>query len=157
MFAFAREGKISALLFGDDPWIQFPDDQNVMFIENKMVFKQLEEELHAYFQGTLKEFSVPLDYSGTPFQQKVLKKVKEIPFGTTITYSQLATAAGGKEKTRAVAAANARNQLLILVPCHRVVGEGKRLTGYRGGLDRKRGLIEFERSHADQSYNSSLF
>lgn len=157
LFASAREGKICLLLFADDPCVQGSNDQIGPMVENKAVIELLEEELRAYFLGTLKAFSVPLSFSGTTFQQKVWKKVQEIPFGTTLTYGNLALDAGGKEKTRAVAGANSRNQLLLLVPCHRVVGEGKRLTGFRGGLERKRWLIEFERSHSKQTLHSTLF
>ncbi|MBN4056801.1 methylated-DNA--[protein]-cysteine S-methyltransferase [bacterium AH-315-J21] len=104
----------------------------------------LREELAQYFQMTLKEFTTPIDVFGTPFQRKVWRKLLNIPYGTTRSYGQQAANLGKSEAVRAVAAANGVNYLSILIPCHRVIGANGSLTGYGGGLWRKRSLLELE-------------
>src|SRR4051794_41346952 len=94
-------------------------------------------QLDEYFAGTRTEFDVPLDLRGTPFQQRVWAALGEIPYGTTVTYTQLAEAVGRPDVVRAVAAAVGRTPVPIVVPCHRVVGAGGALTGYGGGPPRK--------------------
>jgi methylated-DNA-[protein]-cysteine S-methyltransferase len=106
-------------------------------------FRQAAEQLGAYFAGELREFDLPLAPHGTPFQQRVWATLREIPYGTTISYAELA-AAGGPGAARAAGAANGRNPLAIVIPCHRVVGASGTLTGYGGGLARKRLLLDHE-------------
>lgn len=106
----------------------------------------LEEELSAYFLGELKKFRFPLDPRGTPFQIKVWKALQEIPYGRTISYEELALECGGVSWTRAVGGANGRNPINILIPCHRVVGAKGSLTGYGGGINRKKFLLELEKA-----------
>ncbi len=107
---------------------------------------QLEEELNAYFNQSLQKFSIPLLLKGTEFQKAVWQQLQQIPYGTTWNYQQLAQALNHPKAVRAVANANAQNPLLVLVPCHRVIGSDRQLTGYAGELWRKEKLIRLENS-----------
>jgi len=119
---------------------------NVVQGQNKY-FEQLKEELDAYFEGRLKEFKVPLDISGTDFQKQVWQALVEIPYGTTSSYLRQAEVLGKPSSVRAVANANGMNKIAIVIPCHRVVGSDGSLTGYAGGLWRKRKLIDLEKDN----------
>ena len=101
-------------------------------------------QLAAYLAGELTTFDLPLAPRGTPFQERVWRALREIPFGTTVTYGELARRLGDPRATRAVGAANGRNPLSIVVPCHRVVGAAGTLTGFGGGIARKRWLLAHE-------------
>jgi methylated-DNA-[protein]-cysteine S-methyltransferase len=103
-------------------------------------------QLSAYFAGELDRFDLPLAPAGTEFQRQVWAEVARIPYGGTSTYSAVAAAVGRPSACRAVGAANGRNPLPIVVPCHRVVGAAGSLTGYGGGLERKRALLDLERA-----------
>ena len=103
-----------------------------------------QQQLEAYFDGTLTKFSVPLRLEGTPFQRRVWEALQTIPFGATWSYSELAQRVGNPKACRAVGGANHRNPIAILVPCHRVIGSSGALTGYAGGLARKQALLEHE-------------
>jgi methylated-DNA-[protein]-cysteine S-methyltransferase len=102
-------------------------------------------QLDEYFAGERTAFDLPLDLAGTPFQRRVWAALLDIPFGTTVTYTELARAVGRPDIVRAVAAAVGRTPVPIVVPCHRVVGADGALTGYGGGLGRKRALLALER------------
>jgi methylated-DNA-[protein]-cysteine S-methyltransferase len=102
------------------------------------------QQLDAYFEGDLRTFDLPLCMAGTPFQTLVWQGLLSIPFGTTISYAELARRIGRPGASRAVGAANGRNPIGIIVPCHRVIGANGTLTGYGGGLDRKEWLISHE-------------
>jgi len=102
------------------------------------------EQLAEYFAGERTTFAVPLEPGGTAFQRRVWEALRAIPYGTTLSYSELARRLGDVRATRAVGAANGRNPIPIIVPCHRVVGADGSLTGFGGGLDRKRWLLEHE-------------
>ena len=102
--------------------------------------RQVEE----YFQGTRQRFSLDLDLRGTEFEQDVWRKLLEIPFGETRSYGDIATALGNIKAVRAVGRANGRNTIAIVVPCHRVIGSDRSLTGYAGGLWRKQWLLNHE-------------
>jgi methylated-DNA-[protein]-cysteine S-methyltransferase len=102
------------------------------------------EQLQEYFDRKRTEFTFPSAAVGTTFQQRIWELLREIPFGETRTYMQLADAFGNRAAIRAVGLANGRNPISIVVPCHRVVGSDGSLTGYAGGLDRKRFLLELE-------------
>ncbi len=119
---------------------------NIVQGQNKY-FEQLKEELDAYFEGRLKEFNVPLDISGTDFQKQVWQALVEIPYGTTSSYLRQAEVLGKPSSVRAVANANGMNKIAIIIPCHRVVGSDGSLTGYAGGLWRKRKLIDLEKDN----------
>ncbi len=102
------------------------------------------EQLAQYFARSRTTFDIPLDPPGTPFQRRVWDALRAIPYGTTLSYSELARRLGDLRATRAVGAANGKNPIPIIVPCHRVVGASGALTGFGGGLDRKRWLLEHE-------------
>ena len=104
------------------------------------------EQLAAYFAGELTDFNLPVAATGTPFQQIVWSALCEIPYGQTRSYGQIATEIGKPSASRAVGAANGRNPVSIVVPCHRVIGSTGRLTGYAGGLTTKEQLLDHERS-----------
>lgn len=120
--------------------------------EKHPVLLEAERQLSEYFQGRRKSFSLPLDMRGTQFQKDVWGALLAIPFGETRSYGQLAKQLGSPKATRAVGAANGRNPISIIVPCHRVIGSSGKLTGFAGGLDRKALLLNLEgslRPHAD--------
>jgi methylated-DNA-[protein]-cysteine S-methyltransferase len=108
------------------------------------VLRAAREQLDAYFAGEITTFDLPLGPSGTTFQQRVWSRLREIPFGETISYAELAHRVGDPRAVRAVGGANGRNPLPIVVPCHRVIGADGSLTGFGGGIDRKRWLLEHE-------------
>ena len=108
------------------------------------VLRQCEEELTAYFAGTLRTFTVPLQPVGTPFQLSVWGALRQIPYGETRTYAQIAKTIGNPKACRAVGMANNRNPISILIPCHRVIGAGGALVGYGGGLEAKKFLLSLE-------------
>ena len=105
---------------------------------------QATNELAQYFAGTRQRFDVSLAPSGTPFQQRVWRALVTIPFGSTFSYLELARSIKTADSVRAVGAAVGRNPISILIPCHRVIGSGGSLTGYAGGLERKRKLLALE-------------
>ena len=103
------------------------------------------QQLREYFDGQRTEFTVPLKPSGTPFQRMVWEQLEHIPYGQTISYGEVAAAIGKPQAARAVGMACGRNPIWIFLPCHRVVGRNGELTGYAGGLMRKRWLLDWER------------
>jgi methylated-DNA-[protein]-cysteine S-methyltransferase len=134
----AEDGRLSAVAFakGDGRTSTAPP------------FAEAEAQLHAYFAGELERFELPLAPHGTAFQHSVWNAVAEIPYGTTTSYSELAASIGRPSACRAVGAANGRNPLPVIIPCHRVVGAAGALTGYGGGLERKRLLLALEAAKA---------
>lgn len=110
----------------------------------KKAFLQLEE----YFAGKRKTFDLPLKLDGTEFQKRVWQELLKIPYGKTISYKELAKAVGNEKACRAVGMANNKNKIMIVIPCHRVVGSNGDLTGYAGGLDIKKQLIDLESQNA---------
>jgi methylated-DNA-[protein]-cysteine S-methyltransferase len=125
------------------------DDQWERRRGTDLVLAEARRELLAYFDGTLREFRVPLAPNGTEFQRRVWTALTHIPYGTTISYADLARRLGNLMAVRAVGAANGRNPIPIIVPCHRVIGSDGSLTGFGGGLDRKRWLLHHEGALAD--------
>ena len=110
-------------------------------------FARVREQLSEYFAGRRRSFDVALRPAGSPFELEVWRALQEIPYGQTISYGELATRigrTGGSGYARAVGAANGRNPIAVIVPCHRVIGANGSLTGYGGGLERKRLLLELE-------------
>jgi methylated-DNA-[protein]-cysteine S-methyltransferase len=103
-----------------------------------------EQQLGEYFAGARKSFDLPLDFAGTPFQKKVWSELLNIPFGQTRTYGQIANAIGKPRAFRAVGAANGKNPISIVAPCHRVIGKDGSLTGFAGGLEAKECLLGIE-------------
>jgi methylated-DNA-[protein]-cysteine S-methyltransferase len=108
------------------------------------ILLEAERQLREYFAGKRHSFSVPLDMRGTPFQQNVWKALLQIPFGQTRSYRDIAEQLGHPKALRAVGAANGRNPLSIVVPCHRVIGASGKLTGFAGGLETKAHLLDLE-------------
>jgi methylated-DNA-[protein]-cysteine S-methyltransferase len=110
------------------------------------ILVQAEDQLRAYFAGTLKAFTVPMDPKGTDFQKSVWRALLTIPFGETRSYADIARQIGRPKAFRAVGAANGRNPISIIAPCHRVIGSSGALTGFAGGLEAKALLLGLERS-----------
>lgn len=108
------------------------------------VLRQAAEELQEYFAGVRTTFTVPLLYAGTELQQAVWKQIALIPYGATISYSELAHRAGASDAVRAAGTATGQNPISIIIPCHRVIGKDGKLRGYGGGLERKRNLLALE-------------
>ena len=117
----------------------------------------LRRELDEYFNGNRQEFSVTLAPEGTSFQNRVWSALSKIPFGSTVSYLELAETLGNKGSIRAAANANAKNPVAILIPCHRVIGGNGKLTGYAGGLWRKKWLIDHEKRYSGQPVALQLF
>lgn len=112
------------------------------------LFRQLEKEINEYFEGKRKQFTVPLDLKGTPFQLKIWEILQEIPYGQTRSYADQARRLGNPGAVRAVARANGDNRIAIIIPCHRVIGSDGKLVGYGGGLHRKQFLLELESKYS---------
>ena len=126
---------------------------SIRFLDNNEPIKPVVEndvtricavQLQEYFEGTRKDFSIETQQEGTDFMQEVWDDVKDIPYNKTANYADLAKLAGDENLTRAVGSANGKNQLAIIVPCHRVIGSNGKLTGYAWGLHRKQWLLDHE-------------
>ena len=112
------------------------------------VLYETARQLDEYFAGRRKEFDLPLAPNGTVFQQNVWQALQKIPYGTTVSYKDIAVAIGNPQACRAVGMANHNNPIGIIVPCHRVIGANGKLTGYAGGLDKKQLLLDLEFRHS---------
>ncbi len=132
---------ITALHFSDDAPPTDPAD-----LPNDLlpVLQQCVDELRTYFAGTLRTFTVPVILEGTPFQMEIWEALFDIPYGETCTYLDIARVVGDPQAVRAVGAANGKNPVSIIAPCHRVIGSDGTLTGYGGGLWRKEWLLQHE-------------
>jgi len=130
---FTEKG-INGLYFEDEDKTSEPELFSMDYIR----------QLDAYFHGNLKQFNIPLDLSGSDFQMRVWKELRNIPYGKTISYMDLAKRLGNPKSIRAAAHANGQNPVSIIVPCHRVIGSDGSLTGYAGGLWRKKWLLKHE-------------
>lgn len=150
MFACATENGICLLEFTDRRMLEteFADLQKrldaVILAGENDHSRQLRRELKEYFEGKRSEFEVPMETPGTEFQNKVWNALREIPFGETRSYQQQADHIGNPKGVRAVARANGMNRIAIVIPCHRVISKDGSLTGYAGGLERKRWLLDHE-------------
>jgi methylated-DNA-[protein]-cysteine S-methyltransferase len=128
------------------------------WVRDASELREAVEQLAAYFAGKLREFDLRLAPSGTAFQLRVWEELRRIPYGETRSYGEIARALGFPKGSRAVGAANGRNPLPIVVPCHRVIGASGKLTGYHGGLQLKVGLLELEgRCAGVESSQAALF
>jgi O-6-methylguanine DNA methyltransferase len=114
-------------------------------------------QMRAYFDGELREFSLPLDPRGTEFQLRVWRRLEAIPYGAIRSYSEIAREIGSPQAVRAVGAANGANPIPIVVPCHRVIGSNGKLVGYGGGLPLKKRLLELEGARRSKTGNMVLF
>src|SRR4051812_11557516 len=136
----AEAGTLTGLYMGHaDPRVDIPDIGGT-----DRVLDATAEQLAAYFAGDLTDFDVPIAPRGTPFQQQVWAELRRVPYGSTATYGEVAARIGRPTASRAVGAANGRNPISIIVPCHRLVGSNGSLVKYGGGLDRKRFLLALE-------------
>lgn len=128
----------------------------IVVAEGGPIVERALDELRCYFEGTLREFSVPLDLRGTPFQQRVWQAVFEVPYGDVTTYREIALRVDAPNAYRAVGAANGANPAAIIVPCHRIVGTDGKLHGYGGGLHQKRALLDMEAERiGSSSFNAA--
>jgi len=140
------------LLAGDDDglaMVGFPKGPMRRNPESDWIFNEkpltaARRQLREYFAGKRRSFELPLKLSGTNFQQSVLRALQEIPYGETVSYGDIARRIGRPRAVRAVGAANGRNPLPIVIPCHRVIGKSGDLTGFGGGLDTKEALLRLE-------------
>jgi len=142
----AGDNGLRAILWGaeDAERIASIDDEELVE-ETTPVLDDAISQLEEYFAGTRREFDLPLDPAGTEFQQSAWMVLRTIPYGTTISYGQQAERLGDPNKARAVGAANGKNPLSIVVPCHQVVGSNGHLTGFAAGIDVKSWLLDHER------------
>ncbi|MDD2829588.1 MAG: methylated-DNA--[protein]-cysteine S-methyltransferase [Sulfuricurvum sp.] len=124
--------------------LDFTDEPNQISTSVHPLLLQLENELLEYFDSKRTVFTLPLNPEGTPFQKEVWKILQKIPYGTTISYAQESKWFGNPKATRAVANANGKNPIAILIPCHRVIASGGGLGGYSGGIDKKEFLLKLE-------------
>lgn len=136
-----ENGALTQVVFGGEA----PEG---VLLEETPLIARCKAELDEFFAGKRKAFDLPLAPKGTPFQKKVWDALLEIPCGETRTYGEIAAAVGNPKAARAVGMANHRNPIVILIPCHRVVGSNGKLVGYGGGLDKKEYLLRLERENA---------
>lgn len=135
-----QDGAITELFFAKDT----PDRENNQITP---LLKEAEKQLLEYLSGDRRKFDLKLAAQGTEFQKTVWNTLQEIPYGETRSYKQVAEMLGRPEVSRAVGMANSKNPILILTPCHRIVGSDGKLTGYAGGLEIKKTLLELEKNH----------
>ncbi|MBB6325022.1 methylated-DNA-[protein]-cysteine S-methyltransferase [Algoriphagus iocasae] len=130
-----QDEKLTRLQFTQDPL----SEESIQGIA-----KEVKNQLDDYFSGKRNSFDLPLELKGTDFQKSVWEAVNQIPFGQTTTYMKLSQKLGNVAAIRAVGAAIGANPILVIVPCHRIIGTNGQLTGYAGGLERKQALLELE-------------
>ncbi|GAA4541393.1 methylated-DNA--[protein]-cysteine S-methyltransferase [Mycobacterium paraffinicum] len=127
------------------------------WVPNPGAFNEATEQLNAYFEGELTEFDFEFELRGSAFQRRVWEALRAIPYGETRSYGQIAEQIGAIGSARAVGLANGHNPIAIVVPCHRVIGANGSLTGYGGGLDRKRTLLALEKKRVSANSALTLF
>ena len=137
---------ITHLFIGASFTEMFDAEANAVRTETLLI-QEAHRQLEAYLKGTRQSFDIPLAPNGTDFQQKVWNVLREIPYGTTQTYGAIARAIGSPRASRAVGTACGRNPILILTPCHRVIGTNGKLTGFAAGLDLKAALLKLEQAN----------
>jgi len=156
MISISDENGIILLHFVDSPHYSLirnnvlPNDPIFIDEANKHQLL-LKRELKNYFNNQSKDFTVPLHLNGTAFQQRVWRQTQMIPFGKTVSYEQQAVAMSNLKGIRALAKANGDNPILILIPCHRIIGKDGNLKGYAGGIERKKSLLELEGAFGRQT------
>ena len=145
MLAVADASALYLLEFTERKNLQKEIDRMAPMVEGKTApLLQIQEELASYFAGSLAFFKTPFVAQGSSFQELVWERLKNIPFGETLSYSELASAIKKPSARRAVAKANSTNQLALIIPCHRVIHQNGKLGGYAGGVHRKKWLLEHE-------------
>lgn len=140
------DGKVTNLYFEND---KLPQD---MQRYETPVLKEAARQLESYLHGNLKEFSLPLEPKGTDFMKQVWTGLRGIPYGKTVSYKDIGVKIGKPKAARAVGLANNRNPIPIFIPCHRVIGSNGTLTGYRGGLELKKKLLEMETTKVNDDF-----
>jgi methylated-DNA-[protein]-cysteine S-methyltransferase len=133
-------------LEGDEQGLQkaYFEENPLSISSESPLLKEAVAQLKEYFDGKRTQFSLPMNPDGTDFQKRVWQELKEIPFGKTKSYQEIANQLGDPKVIRAAASANGKNPIAIIIPCHRVIGSDGSLTGYAGGLHRKRWLLDHE-------------
>ena len=144
----ATDQVITAILFVAREQVAFEKTQSTPEVLNSC-YEQLDE----YFKGERKQFTVPYLYEGTVFQKQVWQALTTVPFGKTASYQEIAQTIGNEKAVRAVGMTNSKNQLSIIVPCHRVIGKNGQLTGYAGGIWRKEWLLRHEKIERMNSFS----
>lgn len=139
----ANDHALSAVLWEDDAPTRVTIDMGLRAQDHPLLM-ETEKQLGEYFSGQRKIFSLPLHFRGTDFQQQVWQSLLSIPHGETRSYAQVAAQIGNPKSVRAVGAANGRNPISIIAPCHRVIGSSGKLTGFAGGLEAKAFLLQLE-------------
>ncbi len=139
-----EEGALAMIGFPKGSMRRDPESD---WIYNEKPLAEARRQLQEYFAGTRKTFDLPLRLSGTEFQVSVLEALQKIPYGETVSYGEIARRIGRPKAMRAVGAANGRNPIPIVVPCHRVIGSSGDLTGFGGGIDTKEALLRLEAEH----------
>jgi methylated-DNA-[protein]-cysteine S-methyltransferase len=140
----ANETELTGIYF--EGFDHIPAERKKWTLDSKHPVLQIAaKQLTEYFQGKLTEFSIPLGFKGTPFQERVWKQIARIPFGKTISYSDLARKAGSPNAIRAAGTNTGKNPLAIVIPCHRVLTKSRTIGGFAGGLDWKRHLLSIEK------------
>lgn len=137
MYIIEKNNKIYAITI---------DDKYEYIQEETALIKEAARQLNEYFKGERKIFNLPLDLSGTSFQIKVWQELLKIPYGKTVSYKNIAVAINNSKACQAVGMANNKNRIMIVVPCHRVIGSNKKLVGYAGGLKLKEYLLDLEKN-----------
>ena len=140
-----EDGAVTALQLAPSGACEEAPNELTALVFRRLVFRQLDE----YFAGTRKAFDFPYRLHGTPFQERVWAALREIPYGETRSYKDIAEAIGHPKAFRAVGMANHANPIFIAIPCHRVIGASGSLVGYGGGLEMKKALLELERSNRE--------
>ena len=148
LYLTTRDGAITGLHMGEP---RGGEETIRGWTRDPRVLAHARAQLEAYLAGELTEFDLALSSAGTPFQQRVWSELRKIPYGETMSYAELAERIGNPKAVRAVGAANGRNPIAIIVPCHRVIGADGSMTGFGGGIDRKVWLLSHEKARRDSS------
>ena len=141
IFICQNDGALSAISCTE------PNDKNERIYELTPLLKEGCRQLEEYFKGERKSFSLPIELNATPFKKRVYEELSQIPYGRTVTYKELASMAGSPKAARAVGSAMASNPIMIVLPCHRVLGSDGSMTGYAYGIKKKEYLLKLEKSH----------
>jgi len=147
LHAYASSSALLALFWGQGENSQLGSSAQFVEVDSHPILARLQEQLNQYFAGSRQDFDLPLEPVGTEFQLAVWNALRKIPFGETRSYSEQAAMIGNPAAVRAVGAANGKNPISIVVPCHRVIGKNGDLTGFGGGLSAKQFLLDHERRH----------
>ncbi len=145
LLAFANDDGLTGLYYSVQRNV--PDTAQSTPAPQHPVLQQTQKELDEYFSGKRRQFTMPLAAKGTPFQQQVWAALRALDYGQTLTYLQLARQLGNERGVRAVAQGVARNPLIVVVPCHRIIGTNGSLTGFAAGVERKLALLQLEGAH----------